>query len=100
MRINPNARTPDIAEERSDRIGSSVQRPAAEAARSTEDRAQISTLSKSHALAAQAQQAPEVRAARVAALARAIGEGSYAPNSDQIADSLFSEMQAQASLVR
>lgn len=97
MRINPNARTPDIAEKRSERVGSPAQRSAAETMRPSQDRDPISVQSKVHSLAAQVQQAPEVRATRVAALASAIRDGSYAVGSDQIADSLFSEMQARVS---
>jgi len=101
MRIDLNARTPDIPEEKgTTRSGTRGQRVVPDSYPRIEDHASISLQSKVPSLVAQAQQAPEIREARVSALARAIGNGSYSVSAEQIADSMFSDMQARASRVR
>ena len=90
MRIDPNARTPDLPESKV------ASRPAvsgrtAEAAASS-DKATLGHHARIQELSAQLQQMPEDRQSRVEALARAIREGKYNVSPEQIARSILASM--------
>jgi anti-sigma28 factor (negative regulator of flagellin synthesis) len=96
MRINLDVRTPDIAEQplsENTRAGAK----SAGAQSPTGDQAQVVNSTRVATLAAQVAQAPELREARVNALARSIRAGTYRVSDDQVAESIYSEMVARGS---
>lgn len=97
MRINGNPRMPELPDT------GSVTRDTQ--ARSTEpvsghpeNVAAVTNFSRVSQLEAQVRQLPEIRQDKVQALARAIRNGQYKVSSDEIANSLFSEIAPTAAL--
>jgi flagellar biosynthesis anti-sigma factor FlgM len=98
MRIDPNAKTPDVPESKSlSRPGSSNRSSPSRTSQAADDatlpgHAQVQELQK------QLDQLPEDRASRVGLLARAIRDGQYNVGADQIAQAMFSAMVARSIL--
>ena len=90
MRIDPNARTPDLPESKV------ASRPAYSGGsgetESASDKATLGSYARIQELSAKLQQMPEDRQSRVEALAQAIREGRYNVSPEQIAHSILSSM--------
>lgn len=100
MRIDLNAKTPELPESNPlHRPGAANRASAQDATRST-DEATLAGHTRAQQLQAQLQQMPEDRHDRVEALVRAIREGQYNVGPEQIAQSLFSDMEARSVLTR
>ena len=98
MRIDPNAKMPEIPEGKvTNRSGSSTRSSPSSADHST-DQATLASEQRVQELQKQLAQTPEDRQGRVEALGRAIREGRYDVGAGQIAQSLFSEMVARSVL--
>lgn len=100
MRIDPNARTPDLAEAKATNRGGRQAPASSERSGSDGDQATLDGQARIQQLQAQAQQIPDSRQQKVEALNRAIQEGRYQVGAEQIAHSLFSEMAARSVLTR
>jgi flagellar biosynthesis anti-sigma factor FlgM len=98
MRIDPNTRTLGSAESPSAARSNSGQTPSAAGVSMEESGSGSQT--QVRALAVQMQQSPEIRQNKVEALAHAIRNGQYQVSSEQIANSLFSEMAGNTALIR
>jgi flagellar biosynthesis anti-sigma factor FlgM len=90
MRIDPNARTPDLPESkvasRPTASGRTAEAPA------SSDKATLGNYARIQELSAKLQQMPEDRQSRVEALAQAIREGKYSVSPEQIARSILANM--------
>jgi len=92
MRIDPNARTPDLPESKgASRPDPSGQTTAAQKLDST-DTATLGSYARIQQLSARLQQMPDDRQGRVEALAQAIREGHYNVSPEKIAHSIFTNM--------
>jgi flagellar biosynthesis anti-sigma factor FlgM len=89
MRINGNPRPPELSDAGSVTRDTQA-KPAQSGLERPEDVATVTNFSRISVLEAQARQLPEIRQERVTALARAIRQGTYNVNADQIADSMVS----------
>ena len=90
MRIDPNARTPDLPESqvpsRSSSAAGSIE------GRGTSDEATLGGYARIQELSAKLEPMPEDRQVRVEALARAVREGRYSVSPEQIAHSILLHM--------
>lgn len=98
MRIDPNAKTPDVPESKAlNRPGSSNRLSPSSTCQAGDDatlpgQAQVQQLQK------QFDHLPDDRASRVEALAKAIRDGQYNVGSEQIAQAMYSDMVARSIL--
>ena len=100
MRIDPNARLPEVPDSKSlNRPGGSSRSSPPEPGTEV-DQAMLPVQARAQELQQHLQQIPEERHSRVAALARAIRDGEYQVSAEQIAQSLFSEMSARSAVLR
>lgn len=91
MRIDPNARTPDLPESKATSRSSATGRALPDKGAST-DEATLGGHARIQELSAKLQQMPDDRQNRVEALAQAIREGRYSVSPEQIARSILSNM--------
>ncbi len=98
MRIDPNAKTPDVPESKPlNRPGSSSRLSPSRAHWAADD-ATLPGHTQVQQLQKQLDQLPDDRASRVEALARAIRDGQYNVGAEQIAQAMFSDMAARSIL--
>ena len=98
MRIDLNAKTPEIPERQGSNQTSPSKRLSTTGTSPPADEANLATHSRVQELQSQMQQMPEDRAAKVEALARAIRDGQYNVGADQIAQAMMAEMTARSVL--
>ena len=98
MRIDPNAKTPDVPESKPlNRPGSSNRSCPSRTSEAADD-ATLPGHTQVQQLQKQLDQLPEDRASRVEALARSIRDGQYNVGAEQIAQAMFSAMVARSIL--
>jgi flagellar biosynthesis anti-sigma factor FlgM len=98
MRIDLNAKTPEIPEHQGSNQTGSGKRLSTAGTSLPADEATLATHSRVQELQSQMQQMPEDRHAKVEALARAIRDGQYSVGAEQIAHAMISEMSARSVL--
>jgi flagellar biosynthesis anti-sigma factor FlgM len=98
MRIDLNAKTPELPESQGSSQSGATKRLSSAGTNLPADEATLATHTRVQELQSQMQQMPEVRHAKVEALARAIGDGQYNVGAEQIAQAMFSEMAARSVL--
>jgi flagellar biosynthesis anti-sigma factor FlgM len=91
MRIDPNARTPDLPESKGVTRSGQSEHVTPEKLDST-DTATLGSYARIQQLSARLQQMPDDRQDRVEALAQAIREGRYNVSPEQIARSILTNM--------
>lgn len=91
MRIDPNARTPDLPESKGV-SRTSQSGPASPEKPNSTDTATLGNYARIQELSARLQQMPDDRQDRVEALAQAIREGRYNVSPEQIARSILTNM--------
>jgi flagellar biosynthesis anti-sigma factor FlgM len=96
MRIDLNAKTPELPENQSSSQAGSAKRLSSAGINLPADEATLATHTRVQELQSQMQQMPEDRHARVEALARAIRDGQYSVGAEQIAQAMFSEIAARS----
>ena len=96
MRIDLNAKTPELPESQSSSPTGSAKRWSSAGINLPADEATLATHTRVRELQSQMQQMPEDRHAKVEALAQAIREGQYNVGAEQIAQAMFSEMAARS----
>ena len=96
MRIDLNAKTPELPESQSSSQTGSAKRSSSAGINLPADEANLATHTRVQELQSQMQQMPEDRDAKVEALARAIRDGQYNVGAEQIAQAMFSEMAARS----
>lgn len=94
MRIDLNAKTPEVSESQGGSHAGASKRSPSTGANLPADEATLATHARVQELQSQMQQMPEDRHAKVEALARAIQGGQYNVGAEQIAQAMFSEMAA------
>jgi len=96
MRIDLNTRIPQL-EDSGQSASTARNAPGSVAGGRAEDSAELSSAQgRVSALATAANQLPEIRQDKVAALAKVIAQGTYAVTPEQTAAALFSAMQSYA----
>ena len=97
MRIDPNAKTANLPESKGSRA-SGARSPAHEVP--GKDATTLAGSARIQQLEKQVAQLPDGRADRIEALTRAVRDGKYNVDSEQIAQALFADMTARSVLVR
>jgi flagellar biosynthesis anti-sigma factor FlgM len=98
MRIDLNAKTPELPESQGSNQPGSSKRASAAAIKLPADEATLATHARVQELQSHVQQMPEDRQAKVEALMRAIRDGKYNVGAEQIAHAMFAEMAARSAL--
>jgi flagellar biosynthesis anti-sigma factor FlgM len=98
MRIDLNAKTPELPESHGSNQSGSSKRVSSAGTKLPADEATLATHARVQQPQSQVQQMPEDRQAKVEALARAIRDGQYNVGADQIAHAMFAEMAARSAL--
>ena len=96
MRIDLNARTPELPESQGSCQTGSSKRLSSAGTNLPADEATLATHTRVQELQSHMQQMPEDRQAKVEALARAIQDGQYNVGAEQIAQAMFSDMAARS----
>jgi flagellar biosynthesis anti-sigma factor FlgM len=96
MRIDLNAKTPELPESQGSSQTGSAKRLSSAGTNLPADEATLATQTRVQELQSQMQQMPEDRQGKVEALARAIRDGQYNVGAEQIAQAMFSDMAARS----
>jgi flagellar biosynthesis anti-sigma factor FlgM len=96
MRIDLNAKTPELPESQGSSQTGPSKRLSSPGTNLPADEATLAAHARVQELQSQMQQMPEDRHAKVQALARAIQDGQYNVGAEQIAQAMFSDMAARS----